>query len=75
MKTAIKILWAAVIAMIVFVIALLIWSYADFKMHPEKRGMESAPWYTTAMIWGMIVAVLVIACIIAIAVLRHKLNK
>lgn len=75
MKTAVKVLWAAIVALIVALIAITVYFYADFKLHPEKHAAESAPWYTSPLIFGIIIAAIVVVCVIAIAILRHKLNK
>ncbi|MBQ7060288.1 MAG: hypothetical protein IJM85_00745 [Clostridia bacterium] len=75
MKTAIKILWGAVIALVVLFIGDLIWSYADFKLHPEKIGVQSAPWYTGPIIWGGISLILIIIFLLLIVVLKRKGQK
>lgn len=52
-----------------------IYQYWDFKCNPGMYVIQSAPWYTSNVLWG-VVAVLVLAVAVMIkAIIRRKFGK
>ena len=50
-----------------------IYSYMDFKMHPEIYAMQSAPWYTGIEIFGIFACcILFIGTIMKIILQKKK---
>ena len=42
-----------------------LYSFWDFKSHPELYAMQSAPWYTRLILWGAVtIGIVAIAAII-----------
>lgn len=52
-----------------------VYLFADFKFHPENYAANSAPWYTPLLPHGIMVAVVVLVCAVAIAVINKKLKR
>ena len=44
----------------------------DFKPHPELYAMQSAPWYTSILVYGAVTFVVLLICIVIKAVIKHK---
>ena len=74
MKKAVFALKLMIALVTIAFIAMSVWHYFDYKNDPRKYAAESAPWYTSVLIWGVIAALLVIACIVALAILHKKNN-
>ncbi len=49
-----------------------IYLYYNFKTHPEIYAMQSAPWYTQLLLWGMIFAAFLIGVVIAKVVIKKN---
>ncbi len=47
----------------------------DRKAHPEFYAMQSAPWYTSILVYGLVTAVVLAAALIIKLVIRRKLKK
>ena len=44
----------------------------DFKTSPELYAMQSAPWYTSILVYGAVTAVELLICIVIKAIIKHK---
>ncbi len=49
-----------------------IWMY---KIHPEMYAMQSAPWYTSILVYGVLTLAVWIVCIVIKLILRRFINK
>ena len=47
----------------------------DHKAHPGLYAMQSAPWYTSILVYGVVTAVVLAAALIIKLVIRRKLKK
>lgn len=47
-----------------------IYSFWDFRMHPELYRMQSAPWYTGILLRGAVTVAVIVVCLILKAILR-----
>lgn len=47
----------------------------DFRTRPELYAMQSAPWYTSILLYGVVTFVLVLVCIVIKAIIKHKQKK
>ena len=52
-----------------------IYVFWDFKAHPDLYAMQSAPWYTSILLYGIVTAVVLIAAVIIKLIIRQKLKK
>jgi len=55
-------------------IARSIYTYWDYKVHPEIYAVSSAPWYISIQIFGLIVAVVVVISFIMKLIIRRKMK-
>ena len=44
----------------------------DFKTHPELYVVQSAPWYTSILIYGVLTIILLLICIVIKVIINHK---
>lgn len=73
MKTWIKYLNIFMASVVGVFIGYSMYSYTDYKMHPEIYAMQSAPWYTGIQIFGIFVAcILFIGTIMKIMLQKKK---
>ncbi|MBO5281984.1 MAG: hypothetical protein J6B43_02470 [Lachnospiraceae bacterium] len=47
----------------------------DFKTNPKLYAMQSAPWYTSILVYGVFTLVVLLVCIVIKAIIRHKQKK
>lgn len=47
----------------------------NFKARPELYDMQSAPWYTSILVYGAFTLVVLIICIIIKLIIKHKQNR
>ena len=50
----------------------IIW---DYKAHPDLYAMQSAPWYTSILFYGIFTLVILIVAIIMKLIIRKKLKQ
>ena len=50
-----------------------IYKFWNFKTYPNLYVMQSAPWYTELLLYGALVAVVVVVCIILKLIIWRKL--
>ena len=43
-----------------------IWDYADFRLHPMNHVMDSAPWYVSSIVRGMIMSPVALVCVVVL---------
>ena len=44
----------------------------DFKSHPDLYAMQSAPWYTSILLWGIVTVVIVVIAVIIKLIIRKR---
>ena len=49
-----------------------IYVFWDFKAHPDLYAMQSAPWYTSIIFYGIVTVVVLTAAIIIKLIIRKK---
>ena len=49
-----------------------VWNY---KTHPELYAMQSAPWYTSILVYGVFTIVVLVICFVIKAIIKHKQKK
>ena len=47
----------------------------DFKTHPDLYAMQSAPWYTSILLYGIVTAIVLVIAIIIKLIIRQKLKQ
>ena len=47
----------------------------DYKKHPDLYTMQSAPWYTSIFVYGIVMLIFVTVAIIAKLIIRKKMKK
>ena len=52
-----------------------IYVYWDYKTHPDLYAMQSAPWYTSILVYGLFTIVVLIAGIIIKLIIRRRLKQ
>ena len=52
-----------------------IYVFWDFKAHPDLYAMQSAPWYTSILFYGVATAVVLVIAIIIKLIIRQKLKQ
>lgn len=50
----------------------IVWS---FRTHPELYAMQSAPWYTSILVYGAFTIVVLLICLAAKVIIKHKICK
>ena len=50
-----------------------VYTYWDYKTHPELYAMSSAPWYTTILLFGVVSAGIILAAFIVKFMIGEKL--
>lgn len=50
-----------------------IYKYWDFKSRPDLYAMQSAPWYTSILLWGAVTFVIVMVAVILKLIIRKKI--
>lgn len=53
----------------------VLWKIWDFKTTPELYAMQSAPWYTSIVLYGVVTFVEVLVCVVIKAIIKHKRKK
>ena len=46
-----------------------------FKTRPELYAMQSAPWYTSILVYGAFTIVVLLICFVIKAIIKHKQKK
>jgi hypothetical protein len=44
----------------------------DFKTHPELYAVQSAPWYTSILVYGAFTLVVLLVCTVIKAMIKSK---
>ena len=52
-----------------------VYTYWDYKTHPEIYAVSSAPWYTAILLFGVISGVIILGALIVKALIRWKFLK
>lgn len=52
-----------------------IYVFWDYKTHSDLYAMRSAPWYTSILVYGLFMIVVLIVCIMIKLIIRHRLKQ
>lgn len=52
-----------------------IFVYWDYKTHPDLYAMQSAPWYTSIFVYGVVTLILLVVLAIAKLIIRKKIKS
>lgn len=52
-----------------------LYSFWDYKTHPDLYAMQSAPWYTGTLIYGIFAVVVLLLCFILKLIIRKRMKK
>lgn len=52
-----------------------IYVFRDFKSHPHLYAIQSAPWYTSIIFYGIVTVIVLTVAIITKLIIRKKLKK
>ena len=47
----------------------------DFKAHPDLYAMQSAPWYTSILLYGAVTAAILLAALVIKLIIRQKAKR
>ena len=47
----------------------------NFKTRPELYAMQSAPWYTSILVYGLFTLVVLFVCIVIKVIIKRKAKK
>lgn len=50
-------------------------AYGSFRNHPEWYEVQSAPWYTSVIVYGLVTAAIVAAAIVGKLLIRRSAAK
>ena len=53
----------------------VIYRFWDFKAHPDLYAMQSAPWYTSILLYGVVTIIVVAIAVIIKLIIRKKIKK
>lgn len=52
-----------------------IYVFWDFKTHPDLYAVQSAPWYTSILLYGIVTAIILLVAVIIKWIIRRKLKR
>ncbi|WP_330691979.1 hypothetical protein [uncultured Acetatifactor sp.] len=52
-----------------------IYVFCDYKKHPDLYAMQSAPWYTSIFVYGIVMLIFVAVAVIAKLIVRKKMKE
>ena len=52
-----------------------IYTYWDYRTHPEIYKVSSAPWYTGILLFGIVSGAIILAALIVKVMIREKVKK
>ncbi len=58
-----------------FFIGYGIYAFWDYKTHPGLYAMQSAPWYSSLLLYGILTLIVLAICLIAKLILRAKMRR
>ncbi len=56
-------------------IAESVWTYWDYKTHPQRYALMSAPWYTSVLLFGILTAVIILTAVVGKILIRKKISR
>ena len=56
-------------------IAESIYTYWDYKTHPEIYGVTSAPWYTSILMFGIITLAIILVALVIKLIIRIRFDR
>ncbi len=52
-----------------------VYTYWDYRAHPEIYKVSSAPWYTSILLFGIVSGAIILAALIVKVMIRGKVKK
>ena len=52
-----------------------LYSFWDYKTHSDLYAMQSAPWYTGILFYGIFTAVVLLLCFLLKLIIRKRMKK
>ena len=52
-----------------------IYVFWDYKKHPDLYAMQSAPWYTSIFVYGIVMLIFVTLAVIVKLIIRKKMKE
>lgn len=52
-----------------------LYTYWDYKTHPEIYAVTSAPWYTSILMFGIITLATILVALVIKLIIRKKIRK
>ena len=52
-----------------------IYVFWNYKTHPDLYAMQSAPWYTSIFVYGIVMLIFVAVAVIAKLIVRKKMKE
>ena len=52
-----------------------IYKLLDYKAHLDLYAMQSAPWYMSILVQGIVIVVVLVAAVLIKMIIRNKLRK
>ena len=52
-----------------------IYVFCDYMTHPDLYAMQSAPWYTSILIYGIVMLIFLAVAVIAKLIIRKNIKK
>ena len=52
-----------------------IYVYWDYKTHPDLYAMQSAPWYTSIFVYGVVTLIILVVFAVAKSIIRKKIKS
>lgn len=52
-----------------------LWQWRDYKAHPQIYGLQSAPWYTSILVYGAVTLGVLLAAAICKALLKRGADQ
>lgn len=52
-----------------------IYVYWEFRKYPDLYVMQSAPWYTSIVVYGLVTAIILLITIVLRVIVRKKLKN
>ena len=52
-----------------------IYVFWDYKKHPDLYAIQSAPWYTSIFVYGIVMLIFVTVAVIAKLIIRKKMKE
>ncbi len=52
-----------------------IYQYINYRKYPDLYAMQSAPWYTSIVLYCGLAIIVLLVCVVVKIVIKQKMNK